>query len=170
MERQKDKCTRGEDYTKNSLHNSVYTLSPPLLHFTTCLYILFNCVKIKDVSWNNTILHTPKYNKNSRSIYKQNGCKNKTKFLLTSRADKPPFAQTRYAQTERSVTAASAKLVTKLGQGSSIRPVIDAAVFQQCFTWNITRQIYYKYTACYCLISVNNENRKRDNWHEIHDK
>ena len=34
-------------------------------------------------------------------------------FLLTSRADKPPFAQTRYAQTERSVTAASAKLVTK---------------------------------------------------------
>ena len=59
---------------------------------------------------------------------------NKAKFLLASRTDKPPFAQTRYAQTERSVAAASAKLVTKLAQGSCIRPVIDSAVFQQCFT------------------------------------
>ena len=45
------------------------------------------------------------------------------KFLLASRADKPSFAQTRCAQTMRSVTAASAKLVTKLDQGSRIRPV-----------------------------------------------
>ena len=37
--------------------------------------------------------------------------------------------QTRYAQTERSVTAASAKLVTKFDQGFCIRPVIEAAVF-----------------------------------------
>ena len=66
---------------------------------------------------------------NLRSLYEQDGYWNKTKFLLTSRADKPPFAQTRYAQTERSVTAASAKLVTKFDQGSCIRPVIEAAVF-----------------------------------------
>ena len=32
MERQKDKCTRGEDYTENSLHNSVYTLSTTTAH------------------------------------------------------------------------------------------------------------------------------------------
>lgn len=71
---------------------------------------------------------------NLRSLYEQDGYGNKAKFLLTSRADKPPFAQTRCAQTERSVATASAKLVTKFGQGSCIRPVIEAAVFQQCFT------------------------------------
>ena len=32
MERQKDKCTRGEEYTKNGLHNSVYTLSTIIAH------------------------------------------------------------------------------------------------------------------------------------------
>ena len=63
------------------------------------------------------------------AFYTQDGCRNKPQFLLTSRADKPPFAQTRYAQTERSVTAANAKLVTKFDQGSCIRPVIEAAVF-----------------------------------------
>ena len=66
---------------------------------------------------------------NLRSLYEQDGYWNKAKFLLASRADKPPFAQTRYAQTERSVTAANAKLVTKFDQGSCIRPVIEAAVF-----------------------------------------
>ena len=66
---------------------------------------------------------------NLRSLYEQDGYWNKAKFLLASRADKPPFAQTRYAQTERSVTAASTKLVTKFGQGSCIRPVIEVAVF-----------------------------------------
>ena len=54
---------------------------------------------------------------------------NKAKFLLASRDDKPPFAQTRCAQTERSLAAASAKLVTKLAQGSRICPAIDPAVF-----------------------------------------
>ena len=63
------------------------------------------------------------------AFYTQDGCRNKPQFLLTSRADKPPFAQTRYAQTERSVTAANAKLVTKFDPGSCIRPVIEAAVF-----------------------------------------
>ena len=43
-------------------------------------------------------------------------------------------SQTRCAQTVRSVTAASAKLVTKLDQGSRVRPVIDSAVFMKCFT------------------------------------
>ena len=81
-----------------------------------------------------SIIYKPKHNINSHSLYKQDGHRNKPQFLLTSRADKPPFAQTRCAQTERSVTAASAKLVTKFGQGSCIRPVIEAAVFQQCFT------------------------------------
>ena len=65
---------------------------------------------------------------NLRSLYEQDGYWNKAKFLLVSRADKPPFAQTRCAQTERSMTAASAKLVTKLGQGSCSRPVIEVAV------------------------------------------
>ena len=65
---------------------------------------------------------------NLRSLYEQDGCRNKPKFLLASRADKPPFAQTRCAQTERSVTAASAKLVTKSDQGSCSRPVIETAV------------------------------------------
>ena len=60
---------------------------------------------------------------NLRSLYEQDGYWNKAKFLLASRADKPSFAQTRCAQTVRSVTAASAKLVTKLDQGSRIRPV-----------------------------------------------
>ena len=60
---------------------------------------------------------------NLRSLYEQDGYWNKAKFLLASRADKPSFAQTRCAQTVRSVTAASAKLVTKLDQGSCIRPV-----------------------------------------------
>ena len=60
---------------------------------------------------------------NLRSLYEQNGYWNKAKFLLASRADKPSFAQTRCAQTVRSVKAASAKLVTKLDQGSCIRPV-----------------------------------------------
>ena len=71
---------------------------------------------------------------NSRSLYEQDGYWNKAKFLLVSRADKPSFAQTRCAQTVRSVTAASAKLVTKLDQGSRTRPVIDSAVFLKCFT------------------------------------
>ena len=66
---------------------------------------------------------------NLRSLYEQDGYWNKAKFLLTSCADKPSFAQTRCAQTVRSVTAASAKLVTKFGQGSCIRPVIEVAVF-----------------------------------------
>ena len=78
---------------------------------------------------NNSNLMPPKYNTNSRILYKQDGCRNKPKFLLVSRADKPPFAQTRCAQTERSVTAASAKLVTKSGQGSCSRPVIEVAVY-----------------------------------------
>ena len=65
---------------------------------------------------------------NLRSLYEQDGYWNKAKFLLASRADKPPFAQTRCAQTERSMTAARAKLVTKLGQGSCSRPVIEVAV------------------------------------------
>ena len=76
----------------------------------------------------------PKYNANSRSLYEQDGYWNKSKFLLASRADKPSLAQTRYAQTERSVTATSAKLVTKLGQGSCIRPAIDSADIYKCFT------------------------------------
>ena len=76
-----------------------------------------------------SIIYKPKHNANSRSLYKQDRCRNKPKFLFTSRADKPPFAQTRCAQTERSVTAASAKLVTKFDQGFCIRPVIEAAVF-----------------------------------------
>ena len=66
---------------------------------------------------------------NLRSLYEQDGYWNKAKFLLASRADKPSFAQTRCAQTERSVTAASAKLVTKSGQGSCSRPVIEVAVY-----------------------------------------
>ena len=66
---------------------------------------------------------------NLRSLYEQDGYWNKAKFLLASRADKPPFAQTRCAQTERSMTAASAKLVTKLGQGFCSRPVIEVAVY-----------------------------------------
>ena len=70
---------------------------------------------------------------NLRSLYEQDGYWNKTKFLLASRADKPSFVQTRCAQTVRSVKAASAKLVTKLDQGSRIRPVIDPAVFMKCF-------------------------------------
>ena len=70
---------------------------------------------------------------NLRSLYEQDGYWNKAKFLLVSRADKPSFAQTRYAQTVRSVTAAGAKLVTKLDQGSCIRPVIDPAVFMKYF-------------------------------------
>ena len=65
---------------------------------------------------------------NLRSLYEQDGYWNKAKFLLASRADKPSFAQTRCTQTERSMTAASAKLVTKLGQGSCSRPVIETAV------------------------------------------
>ena len=40
---------------------------------------------------------------NLRSLYEQDGYWNKTKFLLASRADKPSFAQTRCAQTVRSV-------------------------------------------------------------------
>ena len=44
---------------------------------------------------------------NLRSLYEQDGYWNKAKFLLASRADKPSFAQTRCAQTVRSVTAAS---------------------------------------------------------------
>ena len=71
---------------------------------------------------------------NLRSLYEQDGYWNKAKFLLASRADKPSSAQTRCAQTVRSVTVASAKLVTKLDQGSCIRPVIDPAVFMKCFT------------------------------------
>ena len=71
---------------------------------------------------------------NLRSLYEQDGYWNKAKFLLASRADKPSLAQTRCAQTVRSVTAVSAKLVTKLDQGSRIRPVIDSAVFMKCFT------------------------------------
>ena len=71
---------------------------------------------------------------NLRSLYEQGGYGNKAKFLLASRADKPLFAQTRCAQTVRSVTAASAKLVTKLDQGSRIRPVIGPAVFMKYFT------------------------------------
>ena len=71
---------------------------------------------------------------NLRSLYEQDGYWNKAKFLLVSRADKPPFAQTRCTQTVRSVTAASAKLVTKLDQGSRIRPVIGPAVFMKYFT------------------------------------
>ena len=71
---------------------------------------------------------------NSRSLYEQDGNWNKVEFLLTPRADKPSFAQTRCTQTVRSVTAASAKLVTKLDQGSRTRPVIDSAVFLKCFT------------------------------------
>ena len=51
---------------------------------------------------------------NLRSLYEQDGYWNKVKFLLASHADKPSFAQTRCAQTARSVTAASAKLVTIL--------------------------------------------------------
>ena len=70
---------------------------------------------------------------NLRSLYEQDGYWNKAKFLLASRTDKPSFAQTRYAQTVRSVTAASAKLVTKLDRGSCIRPVIDPAVFMKYF-------------------------------------
>ena len=70
---------------------------------------------------------------NLRSLYEQNGYWNKAKFLLASRADKPSF-QTRCAQTVRSVTTASAKLVTKLDQGSRVRSVIDSAVFMKCFT------------------------------------
>ena len=70
---------------------------------------------------------------NLRSLYEQDRYWNKTKFLLASRADKPSFAQTRCAQTVRLVTAASAKLVTKLDQGSCIRPVIDPAVFMKYF-------------------------------------
>ena len=70
---------------------------------------------------------------NLRSLYEQDRYWNKAKFLLASRTDKPSFAQTRCAQTVRSVTAARAKLVTKLDQGSRIRPVIDPAVFMKCF-------------------------------------
>ena len=70
---------------------------------------------------------------NLRSLYEQDGYWNKAKFLLTSRADKLSFAQTRCAQTVRSVTAASAKLVTKLDQGSRVRSVIDPAVFMKYF-------------------------------------
>ena len=70
---------------------------------------------------------------NLRSLYEQDRYWNKVKFLLASRADKPSFAQTRCAQTVRSVTAASAKLITKLDQGSCIRPVIDPAVFMKYF-------------------------------------
>ena len=66
---------------------------------------------------------------NLRSLYEQDRYWNKAKFLLASCADKPSFAQTRCAQTVRSVTAASAKLVTKFGQGSCICPVIEIAVF-----------------------------------------
>ena len=76
--------------------------------------------EIKGVIWNNM---------NLCSLYEQDGYWNKAKFLLASRADKPSFAQTRCAQTVRSVTAASAKLVTKFGQGSCICPVIEATVF-----------------------------------------
>ena len=71
---------------------------------------------------------------NLRSLYEQDEYWNKAKFLLVSRADKPSFAQTRYAQTVRSVTAARAQLVTKLDRDSCIRPVIDPAVFMKCFT------------------------------------
>ena len=71
---------------------------------------------------------------NLHSLYEQDGYWNKTKFLLASCADKPSFAQTRCAQTVRLVTTASAKLVTKLDQGSCIRLVIDPAVFMKCFT------------------------------------
>ena len=92
--------------------------------------------EIKFVIWNN--------NMNLRSLYEQDGYWNKAKFLLASRADKPSFAQTRCAQTVRSVTAASAKLVTKLDQGSCIRPVIDPAVFMKCFTWNIIKWMYWQ--------------------------
>ena len=62
---------------------------------------------------------------NLRSLYEQDGYWNKVKFLLASRADKPSFAQTRCAQTVRSVT--------ELDQGSCIRPVIDPAVFMKYF-------------------------------------
>ena len=71
---------------------------------------------------------------NLRSLYEKYGYWNKVKFLLASCADKPSFAQTRCAQTVRSVTAARAKLVTKLDQGFRICPVIDSAVFMKCFT------------------------------------
>ena len=71
---------------------------------------------------------------NLRSLYEQDGYWNKAEFLLASHADKSSFAQTRCDQTVRSVTAASAKLVTKLDQGSRIRPVIDSTVFMKCFT------------------------------------
>ena len=72
---------------------------------------------------------------NLRSLYEQDGYWNKAKFLLASHADKPSFAQTRCAQTVRSVTAASAKLVTKLDQGSRIRPVMILL-----YSWNISRE------------------------------